>query len=241
MNEDHVERETVGRWLRRYAVRILLAILLVSSLYVAIGIGVAYQTYHRERRIARKLEDAGCRAVWGYTGPRWAFRWVARWEIYFRIIYVDTVTAKVDPKMMASIQSLPNVHTIELHAAAATDDDLKYLSGLTGLKFIEISDNPITDQGLKHLANLTKVEVLLMNYTLITDDALAILKNLNPKLLRVAGTQVTDKGLEHLMHMTNLEELYVGQTKVTPAGRAKLEKVLTKCKIGPALPDRAVE
>lgn len=240
MNEDHVERETVGRWLRRYAVRILLTILLVSVLYVAIGIGVAYQTYHRERRIARELEDAGCRAVWGYTGPRWAL-WVARSEIYFRITYVDTVTTKVDPKMMASIQSLPNLHAIELRDAGATDDDLKSLSELTDLRSIEISDNPIADLGLKHLANLRKVEVLLMNNTQITDVGLGMLRNLNPRLLRIAGTQVTDKGLEHLMHMTNLEELYVGQTKVTPAGRARLEKALPKCKIGLALPGRAVE
>ena len=71
MNEPLPEPVTVWRFIRRHFVRIVIGAALVAAVYCAILVFVTHQTYQREKRITRKIEDIGGKVGCGYRGPNW--------------------------------------------------------------------------------------------------------------------------------------------------------------------------
>ena len=111
----------------------------------------------------------------------------------------------------------------------ATDSDLSYSAGLTGLQFLGLDrSTQVTDAGLAHLAGLTRLQWLDLSGTKLTDAGLEHLKGLSElQKLQLKSAQVTDAGLSHLAGLTRLQWLDLSNTKITDAGLEHL-KGLTK-------------
>jgi hypothetical protein len=118
-----------------------------------------------------------------------------------------------------------------------TDDGLKHLHGLTGLKYLQLYREDslragfrgtlITDGGLVHLKDLASLENLNLIGQRITDKGMveiAALTNLRGLLLR--GDQITDAGLKQLHRLKHLRQLHLDEARVTPDGVAALKSKL---------------
>jgi Leucine-rich repeat (LRR) protein len=103
------------------------------------------------------------------------------------------------------------VVAVSFLASKVTDDDLKILRGLTGLKSLDLGFTRISDKGMKYLGDLASLETLsLAGAQYVGDDGLAAIKGLtNLKVIDFAGTRVTDKGMASLVGMRDLKSLRV--------------------------------
>ena len=89
-----------------------------------------------------------------------------------------------------------------------TDEGLKSLRDMVGLRRLTLEGQCITGKGLYHLREMKKLEYLDLE-----------------------GTLVGDEGLENIANLSGLEWLYLGNTVVTDAGCAYLENALPDCEI----------
>jgi internalin A len=97
---------------------------------------------------------------------------------------------------------------VYLEGAVVTDNVLKELAPLKGLKTLSLRNTEVTDEGLKELAQLKSLA-----------------------FLNIADTKVTDAGLKELAALKTLTAISMYRTKVTEAGVAELKKALPGCKI----------
>ncbi len=126
-------------------------------------------------------------------------------------------------------------NVVSLANLKLTDDELKDIGTMPYLVGLHLADNQITDRGLAHLQNQTDLRVLdLTNNPAITDAGLAELKDLTEleSLTLRKNSRITDAGLVHLENMQKLDLLILFGTSVTPEGVSRLQKKLTKTRIG---------
>jgi len=71
------------------------------------------------------------------------------------------------------------VHYGNLENTPATDDALKPLESLPGVRELELF-GPLTDAGLEHLKNLTELKRLDLRHTLVTEDGVERLQKVLP-------------------------------------------------------------
>ena len=72
----------------------------------------------------------------------------------------------------------------------------EWMVGFDRVGGVTFFDEPISDDNLKYLSGLTKLENLILHYTQVSDDGLKQLSGLTRlKLLWLKGTQVSDTGL----------------------------------------------
>jgi hypothetical protein len=91
---------------------------------------------------------------------------------------------------------------------SATNDDLAFLKGLTGLQSLVLTGTKVTDAGLAQIKGLTGLQTLYLRETQVTDAGLEQLKGLTGlQALDLSGTRVTDAGLAHLKGLTGLQTL----------------------------------
>jgi internalin A len=99
------------------------------------------------------------------------------------------------------------------------DEDMQYLSGLTGLKRLYFYTVPISDKGLYHLRGLRSLECLILMDMKITDAGMPFLSDMDSlESLNLRATRVTDKGLEFLSGLKLLRSIDLGYCKITDAG-----------------------
>lgn len=133
------------------------------------------------------------------------------------------------------------VVTVHLDHPKVTDDDLKHLEKLTGLRSLVLSH--ITDVGMEHLKDLTQLQSLTIHSAKITDKGLKHLKTMQqlqslyfsclfgPKD-NVVGLPLTDKGLEELKGLTQLKTLKISLSgRFGALGIEELQKALPKTRI----------
>ncbi len=98
----------------------------------------------------------------------------------------------------------------------STDECLKHVGKLSGLKYLSIAGENVTDTGLAYCAGLTGMIYLDASGTKITDQSLKVIGRL-PRLevLQLGHTGVTDQGLAELVGLTFLQSLELDQTAVT--------------------------
>ncbi len=118
------------------------------------------------------------------------------------------------------------------------DEDMKFFQKLTGLLWLSLSsskftDNVITDEGLKFLQNLKGLRNLDLSNNCITDEGLKFLQNL--KSLRLLGLGhnrgVTDEGVKYLQGLHNLEVLQLNKAAFNETGVKNLKHALPGCRI----------
>lgn len=125
----------------------------------------------------------------------------------------------------------PNdVQVVVLRDTDVTDDGLKQLGRLTGLRLIDLNETRITDAGIRHLGQLKVLqEIMLSAYKVkdqgfgVGDEALRILSQL-PDLERITlrSTKITDTGVGYLDRLQSLKCLQIEGTAVTNVGLSKL-------------------
>lgn len=92
-----------------------------------------------------------------------------------------------------------------------TDDMLAQAARIPHLTVLKLGNcKQLTDEGVRHLANLPGLRELDLSHTRVTDDGLKVLREL-PALrsLNLVMTMVTDAGLQHLEHCHELERLHL--------------------------------
>lgn len=103
-----------------------------------------------------------------------------------------------------------------------SDENLKALKPLTELEILEIRADSITNQGLKHIGGLSGLRVLNLirsrrfNYDDVSLKYLSPLVNL--RKLDLSGSAVTDAGMVYLKDMKGLEDLDLSGLDITDTG-----------------------
>lgn len=92
------------------------------------------------------------------------------------------------------------------------DEQLQYISHLTGLQELYLRDTGILGTGLKYFAKLNSLKRLRVDNTHVGDNELAYLSGL-PSLqsLNLWMTPTTDAGMVHVGKITSLKELVLGR------------------------------
>ena len=117
--------------------------------------------------------------------------------------------------------------------AIVSDVGMKALQSLVNLHTLDLSRMEITAQGLEPLVKLPKLRRLnLWQSTRIDDRAgphLLALKSV--EILDLGDTSVTDALLGQLEAMKGLKVLFISGTKVTPEGVERFRKARPDCRV----------
>jgi hypothetical protein len=136
----------------------------------------------------------------------------------------------------------PGVVALDLRESAVTDDGLKHLSGLTGLRGLDLERTRVTPAGLAHLAGLRTLRRLGLPGP-VSDAVLGALRR-NRQLFLIPrrlgeeeptsddeiqefslapfGAAITDEGLRHFAGLKALRRLDMSGWQVTDEGMSRL-------------------
>jgi hypothetical protein len=139
----------------------------------------------------------------------------------------DNPNARPADDVLAALESLDGLKSLELKGTQATDLGLKHLRGMTGLeRLILRSVTEVSDAGAAHLAGLKHLRFLHLTKSRMTDAGLASLRGLNRlEHLNLQENHFSDAGLVHLGGLKNLKRLYLGlgDGRITDAGLVHLK------------------
>ncbi|MFP2958401.1 hypothetical protein ACLEPN_11305 [Myxococcus sp. 1LA] len=79
-----------------------------------------------------------------------------------------------------------------------SDENLRALVGLTGLRVLNLRETAVSDSGLAHLRNLPALRRLDLDETRVGDGGLRHLPHLNLNAVSLRRTQVTEEGVAWL-------------------------------------------
>lgn len=133
--------------------------------------------------------------------------------------------AKLDPDGLFGI----NMKRLEV-----TDDDMKYVAKLTGLKHIELEGTDITSRGIFNLEPLKNLQFLGADKTMIRGDAMkSIAKHPMMENLVIGHNDLDDDNLKYLVALKKVTNLQVDNIHMSNKGLAHVLKLpeLTVLKI----------
>ncbi|MCH8922292.1 MAG: hypothetical protein IIA67_03965 [Planctomycetes bacterium] len=150
------------------------------------------------------------------------------------LVDVSGVTSKEAIEELKKIGATFIRADVFLNETAITDEQLKLVGTLRGLRTLEMKKCPnITGAGLRHLKHLSVI-TLNVSDTAIGDESLKHLKNQNNLWqLNLSGTKVTSEGLKHLHQLPSLRKLWLPSSKsqISDESVAALQQARPKCKI----------
>ena len=129
-------------------------------------------------------------------------------------------------------------HMVTKRILNLPNEQLKYLSHLTGLYQLNLSNTTITNDGLAHLENLKSLRSLNLFSTKIGDAGLAYLKNFaSLQELYLGATNITDEGVKHIRGLNSLKclSLTAGMRRVKEDGGLVLSP-----SVNPRITDKAL-
>lgn len=132
---------------------------------------------------------------------------------------------KLDPNGLFGI----NMKRLEV-----TDDDMKYVAKLTGLKHIELEGTDITSKGIFNLEPLKNLQFLGADKTMIRGDAMkSIAKHPMMENLVIGHNDLDDDNLKYLVALKYVTNLQVDNIHLSNKGLAHVLKLpeLTVLKI----------
>jgi hypothetical protein len=124
-------------------------------------------------RVLRFPADDQVARIYAYRGDTCVVNAPARGEV--RVPHDSEVHLHPLPPVRGLYELAPDaIHRIELLKKSGTDDDLRHLSHLTGLRALRCSkSHAITDAGIAHIAGLRELRDLDLYWTSVTDASLA--------------------------------------------------------------------
>jgi hypothetical protein len=207
----------------------MMVLILISGM--AMGIGMKVKRATDQRRAVAAL-----RARWGVVlydyqfsdgavipnGKPWAPAWIRRVvgddffcsPTYAARIFAPWLTWPVDDEELSSLKHFSRLEGLELSCSdKVTDDGLKHLEGLTGLRSLALHGEGLTSPRLAHLSRLTGLKELDLSGSGLTDEGIVFLRPLiHLQSLNLAGTDVTDEGIKSLHFLSELRELDLSST-----------------------------
>jgi beta-lactamase regulating signal transducer with metallopeptidase domain/5-hydroxyisourate hydrolase-like protein (transthyretin family) len=160
---------------------------------------------------ALKITDAGVRHLAGLT----------------KLEVINLSNGQLTDSSLAVFGQMPGLKTLSLQGNSFSDEGLKHLAGLKGLRGLAVgmSRQPITDAGVQSLSGLTALESLDLQGASLTDKGVAALKNMKEmRSLDMNSPAITDGSVEYLFGMTKLKNLFIPNTRLTEKG---VERLLT--------------
>ncbi|MCE9605486.1 MAG: hypothetical protein K8U03_11365 [Planctomycetia bacterium] len=211
--------------------------MLIANACVAVGIGlvVASGIEWWRRRYGTLLKFRLRTAAIGVVLCSLFFAWiahrVARWDRQHEaVLGLERVGATIGydcllPEWLRESLSdeigrpFDEVSSVSLSYSDVSDDDLRHLKLLTGIRSLDLANTHVTDSGLVHVSHCHELDWLSLNRTAITDQGLIHLATMI-KLgsLGLDATQVAGPGLCHLKSLNELEYLAIRDCPLTDLG-----------------------
>jgi hypothetical protein len=99
---------------------------------------------------------------------------------------------------------------------SATDEDLRYLAGMTELTQLDLSETQVEGPGLAHLKGLNRLEELDLRDSPVGDQGMEELAEIadalpNLRVLHLSDTNVTDAGLAELEEFKGLKQVFLNR------------------------------
>ena len=168
----------------------------------------------------RNIDSAG-RWVGGAEppGPAWLGRLLG--DDYFVNVVDVQVASDAGLEQIGALGSLRNLYRRPVSGGRPriTDAGLKYIAGLTQLRWLCLDDTRITDAGLVYLDGLSELQQLDLAYMAVTDDGLKHLAPLSRLAnLDLSGTEISGVGLQYLSGLVNLQHLDLSRSMVNDEG-----------------------
>ena len=118
-----------------------------------------------------------------------------------------------------STLTLPRLKRIWLSDTFATDDGLRYLQSIRGLRGLVLSTGLFTDTGMRHISEMTQLTELNISEQAVTDDGLSFISRLpNLEQLCCQRTLIEGHTLSNFVSNEQLSELRLCGTFVGKAG-----------------------
>lgn len=113
-----------------------------------------------------------------------------------------------------------DIDIIDVSGGEFKNDDLKYLSKLTGVCELDVSDTEFGDAGAKWISQMTGLRVVVIQTTNLTYDGLNSLTHLpNLKVLRLAqNSALDDRCAKLLPHFKTVINLDIAMTRIKDTG-----------------------
>lgn len=113
------------------------------------------------------------------------------------------------PDSLQALKNLPQLKLLHI-GGAITDEHLREIASLSGLKTLNLSRSQVSDTGLKELARLENLRLLRLSSSKVTDEGMGAIAELRSlRGLHLVGIPITDKGIDTLGRMTWLESFYL--------------------------------
>jgi len=124
------------------------------------------------------------------------------------------------------LKGIQGLRRVDLNGPKVTDDGMKYLGELLQLDELYLSNVAVGDTGVQDLTPLKKLRALTLAKTGVTDAGIALVSNNHRRLdyLSLPFNTLDDVALEHLSRLPMLSFLDIGSTRITDAGLIHLAK-----------------
>jgi Leucine Rich repeat len=128
---------------------------------------------------------------------------------------------------LSPLMMLPpdGIYKLSLATLEITDERLKPVAHLTGLRLLTLRDTDISDEGIGYLANLKKLLDLNLGSTEVTGKGLAKLCALPLMSLNLNNSNVNDEGVEAIAKLKHLRVLQIGKTHITDQAMKSVAKM----------------
>ena len=187
---------TLNRFVRSYAVRITIGLLLIAGVQIYVLWPTA-RIRLLERRIADQVRSLGGKAGFVYRGPEWLRPYRRYLPHYFRIESISLHSDHVPPPFFVELKSLPCLEVLDFHDLEISDIDLVHVAEIRTLEWISLAKTKITDDGLEHLKPLTKnrnfLQLDLTDTNVTAEGRKAIKRELGCVVLPIETPQVVEE------------------------------------------------
>jgi hypothetical protein len=128
--------------------------------------------------------------------------------------------------MLEDLSSIEHIRVVRLGGSrGVTDDGMRHVAKLAGLRHLDLSGTNITDGGLEALSDLPGLETISLAWTRVTDAGAARLASCERLVdVNLQGTSTGDGALRALAGKAHLCQLRSGNA-VTDAGLASLREI----------------
>jgi Leucine-rich repeat (LRR) protein len=179
-----------------------------------------------------RITDKGFRAVLDCTNAKSVHaggtgitdETLKKLSAFTQLRYLTLNKTKVTAAGLQALAGLPLDH-LALEGCELSEDELKVIGKMSGLKELELAETKPDPAWLKHLSGLRELNDLNLRSARFNDAAVKYVTTL-PKLEKLAlhRTDLTDVGFQELVKLPTLKELWVDDTKVTKEVFRKAKK-----------------
>ena len=136
-----------------------------------------------------------------------------------RTDWIAVETEEITDEGLRQIRDLTGLRELLIEQSCVTDAGLDHLSGMAHLEHLRLRGAAVTNAGICKLTHLKRLRILNLPQAEFSDAALAELVSLpDLELLRFGSPNVTDAGLAHLRRMANLRFVHIIDSPITDRG-----------------------